>query len=1142
LLGDEPKLRDTAQRFLGGSFSVEKVRAGFDVEREDKRTLPEIIPQYSFVIKVVNPKEFVVTNLLGRPLTVHAMANPEHVFAGWLEHQQREGRYYVGARLLNIQVDREDAQLVRILRESVRKLFENTYCHPRTNLESMWDKLAESEQVNLAVAQRLILDSAFSYLKSQLGVRTGPLNEVFKAWDDARFGVAQEQILGGVGEKVSAAYEQEAKERLRALLLQDQDVQNSLLAALRTKLQGFQYKVTSVPFELFQNADDALTELERLGEEPQQHVFRVIASRDGLSFMHWGRMINYSPQGRTEEYHRDLEKMLTLNASDKSSQVTGKFGLGFKSVFLITDRPRVVSGDLGFEVAGGVYPIKLGPELFERLRTRLTDFGARSGTIIHLPLEQEQGAASLARFRTLAPFLLAFSRSVKQIILQAEADPGTAQGDEWVWQSRQIATVPGLALEQIAGQPHLHVRGGTTSLLFRLDREGFAPVSTEAPTLWVTAPTEEYAGLGFLVNGPFDLDVGRAQLARSSEANEAVAREASKELARAFRGLAECPFDVLQAELGVQQTSPAVFWASLFDVLTQGFTRDLSQSNIVQLVRTLMWKEAGPARQLFGAFRTLPTGLTGSHGGLTALSHVRWHTSGALEDPETFSQVTESPFLRSLIKPGSVVSAATWQRLQAVGARLDAKQLDLVQVLRMALDDALKVTTATAEQLGAFITSDRLYDPRFQVEAGDIRRLLSQARFLGNDGAYHPSRELLARNEASDEDDDETHRATFAPYGRILGGEYGPEGVAFFKACRGRLHAPVDELATWILQAPNEMRLAALKYLLNGELGRAVSRELVGELPGSWLESLDDVPGLSRPEVLMLKLQLGLHVTELDSVGEGEVEEIPRLHSYDPKVLLEHVYKRWQEEKAELLEQHDRATYPETLKVSMDYDPSSLADRRHWLTLLLLGALRTMGRSRPEQNRGFLQKCIRRGWMDVFADPDPDRARWMSILEDYFADAPENANEGEYRHWMTQFVTIYQLSRWLDDYVELILGLQRAKSSQDVEQRWKPREDPNEQGGGINAPSVDKALKLGRHFVMRELVRHRILTNPLLHKFCFTPSRRIRRVLACIGCEVGGDDIHSSKVIFEFVEQHLGSERASYDLAFDLPFLSGLHA
>jgi hypothetical protein len=67
--------------------------------------------------------------------------------------------------------------------------------------------------------------------------------------------------------------------------------------------------------------------------------------------MHWGRPVNCyrrgsfeAARGQAQGFDRDIISMLRLLASDKTSaQTTGKFGLGFKSVLLVSDQPRVLS-------------------------------------------------------------------------------------------------------------------------------------------------------------------------------------------------------------------------------------------------------------------------------------------------------------------------------------------------------------------------------------------------------------------------------------------------------------------------------------------------------------------------------------------------------------------------------------------------------------------------------------------------------------------------------------------------------------------------------------------------------------------------------------------------------------------------------
>src|SRR5207249_4350715 len=62
-------------------------------------------------------------------------------------------------------------------------------------------------------------------------------------------------------------------------------------------------------------------------------------------------------------------------------------------------------------------------------------------------------------------------------------------------------------------------RTQTGALLLKIGDRGFEKLPAEVPTLWVTAPTPECLGFGFALNGSFDVDVGRMQLARASSQN-----------------------------------------------------------------------------------------------------------------------------------------------------------------------------------------------------------------------------------------------------------------------------------------------------------------------------------------------------------------------------------------------------------------------------------------------------------------------------------------------------------------------------------------------------------------------------------------------------------------------------------------------
>ena len=145
------------------------------------------------------------------------------------------------------------------------------------------------------------------------------------------------------------------------------------------------------PWELGQFCADSSLDCD---VPPAARRFAVDERKDGIGFLHWGRPINARGpvgfDGERRGYDRDLEKMLILSATDKHSGdgVTGKFGLGFKSVLLACEQPRILSGRLAIRVVAGVLPEPWKDEDARAARERLSELGTDSklpGTLIDLP-------------------------------------------------------------------------------------------------------------------------------------------------------------------------------------------------------------------------------------------------------------------------------------------------------------------------------------------------------------------------------------------------------------------------------------------------------------------------------------------------------------------------------------------------------------------------------------------------------------------------------------------------------------------------------------------------------------------------------------------------------------------------------------
>ena len=405
LLGDHPDMRKLAGDYLG-NHDIDRVRGFLNWTPLDLTISGGRIGGYGqdvlqamayqrFVIEIVDIEtdNLRVTSLLGTPFTARLgrASELQTILVGsrlWdfpRSIDQRTGCQSNQLQLRRIRVADEEGlsrqKLSELLRESARLLLNIVYSQTPSNLDDVWNELAQSEQLDIRTAQNLLLDSAFFYLR-QLGIQKNEkVRHILGDWEDARRQQVEEEqarkLRGSLVESAKIKMEQ-AREALRTLVEQDAEAQSFILQSVRDKVRQYQYRRQAIPFELFQNADDAVVELADMaaGEawEPDQAPFVVAWTRQSMDFVHWGRPINefrhgafHGQEGRARGYDRDLEKMLILSYSDKvieqeTMPITGKFGLGFKSVFLVSDTPQILSGRLGFAVAAGLYPQELGAE------------------------------------------------------------------------------------------------------------------------------------------------------------------------------------------------------------------------------------------------------------------------------------------------------------------------------------------------------------------------------------------------------------------------------------------------------------------------------------------------------------------------------------------------------------------------------------------------------------------------------------------------------------------------------------------------------------------------------------------------------------------------------------------------------------
>ena len=1137
---DDPGTRDRIVEWMGGKSvdeALELIQAAIRVEKEG---------------------EVEVLNLLGDPIWVALDAideDPSTLLAGSLSWQ---GGYGVMIPLRRVDPDRlQPEQLSKLLRATAEQLYVDLYNQKNADFGLLWQELAKSDQLEIEIARRLILDHIPFYLK-QLSVQSEGIREHLKTCDSLRGRIAEAEAAEN-GQSTESAREKlrQALDGLAERIDGNPDEQQAVLQAVKSKLEQYQYDPSSIPLELFQNADDAAVELGECHAYPSEggevpmwaRRFTVEERTDGLRFAHWGRPINARGpvgfDGEDRGYGRDLEKMLILSATDKPGNegVTGKFGLGFKSVLLACEQPRVLSGRLAVRVVAGVLPRPWDDA--QEARQRLEKFGTdprQPGTLIDLPgVESGLRASVLRRFLSLAGLLCMFARCVRSVTHVAASEA------VWSWEPREIC--PGAEVGELhlrsdwgARTRALCIRATDGSLLLALGPRGFRPLPDTVPALWVTVPTKESSAVGFALNGSFALDAGRGRLAGDTDENLNKARRIGRQAGDALGELLERSrkdWNSVRAALGlVTDLDALAFWESVWFGLTKGWLRH-SRSDGKDLAR-----EAALAAlaRLSECPRAVPNGLKKSLRDFSDAHEIHYELSEVLlrKDVgevlnawERFTSRYPIPHCVST-EIANIVREADLCHLQSVGLSALAELLE-----------RSKVEPPDAAVLGRLrlLTEDEK-----DWESDDLRERLNGLLFRSEAGTWIEARKLLAAFGPLDAD--EPRRYELAPPDRRLHTDYYAEvdderpAVVFFIVCRQRMEATAETLAQWVLDAESvEARTAAFAYLADGDLGEQVAEQVREQ---GWLRAVLTDPKLASELTDEQQQRLRRRLASANQLQRAIADERERRESpstderADAAVFFERLADWWADAGTRqlVIDQHEKDCWPSWLRdgdLALALQSNS---REHWLALLILGACQSFGRTQDVQHRGFLDLACDKGWWSVFLQPENDDEAWMNVLRSRQDEATDRL---EYRRWLALFPTIFQLSRHLDTYRTLIRSAgSRPEALYSAQRLLTPRADSALTGSGDQFDAPPLPFELGLHWCLRELLRLRVVgASGHLAKDCYVPAGRVLEVLQPLGLSIEHNSgvPAKSQAIHDFLHKdgRIDSMQPHLYLSFDIP-------
>ncbi len=850
-------------------------------------------------------------------------------------------------------------------------------------------------------------------------------------------------------------------EKLKKELWDIAQDKNEIYKALLEKIQNYGYREEGVLLELIQNADDALRER----SEPKKRSVTITLHNRILSFSHYGRPINEKNEGEASA-NNDLYSMLMLNRSEKESHsATGKLGLGFKSVFLLSEQPVIQSKALCFSIRNGMFPQE------ETMRLDQDDEITLFRLLIKREIpDEEMERRIFSRVLSAAVLIPVFAHEIREFVININGDEETFaynpdasdRGQGW------IADYNAHVL--CFSDPDSGIQ-----LAIRLDAHNKPTLFPDTmPPLWHTLPTVSGLDwrLGYAINGPFSLNAGRSNIAPIKKDFD------NLEAFGVFLGESLCNYAQF-----VKKNYPDAIAAhnhALWMVLSRGLEspEDSLQGKIVRSLHA-----DGRGLSYWLTQQSVPCGIPEEWAWPLEGIPPKWHTCSFPSDnarqnfSQTVQQLHKEHFTGSLARFAYVPSEQK-ARLEALGFPVEH----------------MKTADFFAEFFARLVPDKRL-TPHLLSCLRQIREELPRQDFpfrvRTQAGTWEDIQQvLLPPNtpcELSSDFRGEQRRAAFAPPHALLSEEYvsDREDAEIYRRLRNGHTVTSDILQGWIteLESP-EQRIHALRYLEERELGHELLISFRSEQQG-WIrdfslvsELLDSMPESeeAHKHILMdlfpdaFSLRTDKEIDEYESEEGEEYEEDTPVLAISNRSQWEAMLDFWDKNKILIIDEYIYKTWPDQFRdQALLKERLEKNDRCAWLVLLLLGYLQSIGRSKPEMHRTFVQELLTKH-KKLFTDRvDKDDPQWLFPLSAWH-DA--NISTNTYAMWMTCFPALHQLGRFLKQYQNILGSMIRGKlERKQLLDCFSPRSAYTFQQAGTQFDAPPFPLRLGKYWVLRELAR-----------------------------------------------------------------------
>lgn len=292
------------------------------------------------------------------------------------------------------------------------------------------------------------------------------------------------------------------------------------------------YNASEIIANLYSDVSHFIYELLQNAEDSEATFINFELKEDSLIITYNGKLFN----------HNDVDAITTIGFSTKKDDLNkiGKFGAGFKSVFAITNTPRIYSGDLSFEIQDYIIPQTISKiELEENLTAIELLFNSQkiSSKKAHqvisdklLKLESER-LLFLKNIQKIQWSFLKKNGSFNKIKKKSK----NCEYIDIITSNNENTNIKSYLKTDKTIQ--LHNKNLTLSIAYALENNQIIPI--ENSLLSVFFPTKVNTYYKFLLQAPYKTTPNRENIPFEDEDNQIITRELSKLVGESFLILKE---------------------------------------------------------------------------------------------------------------------------------------------------------------------------------------------------------------------------------------------------------------------------------------------------------------------------------------------------------------------------------------------------------------------------------------------------------------------------------------------------------------------------------------------------------------------------------------------------------------------------